>query len=74
MIEPAEMGLHGTFGNLHTYLLFTAPQLQSVSGGPVAPGLRPGCFPSAAAPPGDRGAGVKWLLIPSAICLTQSLF
>lgn len=40
MIEPAEMGLHGTFGNLHTYLLFRAVQLQSVSGGvggPAAP-------------------------------------
>ena len=30
MIELAEMGLHGTFGNLHTYLHFRAGQLQSV--------------------------------------------
>lgn len=32
VIELAEMGLHGTFGNLHTYLLFRAAQLPRVSG------------------------------------------
>lgn len=73
VIELAEMGLHGTFGNLHTYLLFGAAQLQSVSGavsGPAAPKLLP--FPGALL--GHRGASVKWLLIPSAICPAQRLF
>lgn len=38
VIEPAEMGLHGTFGNLHTYLLFRTAQLPSVSGAIMGPG------------------------------------
>ena len=42
MIELAKMGLHGTFGNLHTYLHFRAGQLQSVSGTPEP------CLPSQA--------------------------
>lgn len=73
VIELAEMGFHGTFGNLHTYLLFRAVQLQSVSGvvsTPAAPKL----LPSPSVLLGHRGASVKWLLIPSAICPTQSLF
>lgn len=56
MMEPQRMGLHATFGNLHTYLHFIAAQLLSVSGaaglshphwqaeahlsGPVQPWLR----------------------------------
>lgn len=71
VIELAEMSLHGTFSNLHTYLLFRAAQLQSVSGAvsaPAAPKLLPFSLL------GDRGASVKWLLIPSAICPTQRLF
>lgn len=56
MMEPRRMGLHATFGNLHTYLHFIAAQLLSVSGaaglscphwqaeahlsGPVQPRLR----------------------------------
>ncbi len=32
MMEPRRMGLHATFGNLHTYLHFRAAQLLSVSG------------------------------------------
>ncbi|KAK2867003.1 hypothetical protein Q8A67_025120 [Cirrhinus molitorella] len=31
-MEPRRMGLHATFGNLHTYLHFRAAQLLSVSG------------------------------------------
>ena len=73
VIELAEMGLHGTFGNLHTYLLFRAVQLQSVSGAVSAPAA-PKLLPSPTALLGDRGASVKWLLIPSAICPAQSLF
>lgn len=73
VIELAEMGLHGTFGNLHTYLLFRAVQLQSVSGAVSALAV-PKLLPSPTALLGDGGASVKWLLIPSAICPAQSLF
>lgn len=73
VIERAEMGLHGTFGNLHTYLLFRAVQLQSVSGAVSAPAA-PKPLPSPSALLGGRGASVKWLLIPSPICPAQSLF
>lgn len=45
VIELAEMGLHGTFGNLHTYLLFRAAQLQSVSGGRQCPGCTQAASP-----------------------------
>lgn len=72
VIELAEMGLHGTFGNLHTYLLFRAVQLQSVSGGVSGPAAhKPLPFPSALL--GDRDTSVKWLLILSPICPAQSL-
>lgn len=73
VIELAEMGLHGTFGNLHTYLLLAAVQLQSVSGA-VSTLAAPKLLPSPSALLGHRGASVKWLLIPSAICPAQSLF
>ena len=73
MIELAEMGLHGTFGNLHTYLLFRAGQLQSVSGAVSVP-TTPKLLPSPGALLGHRGASVKWLLIPFAIFPAQSLF
>ena len=73
MIELAEMGLHGTFDNLHTYQLFRAAQLQSVSGAVGAPAA-PNLLPTPSALLGHQGASVKWLLIPSAICPSQSLF
>lgn len=73
VIELAEMGLHGTFGNLHTYLLFRAAQLQSVSGA-VSALAAVRLLPPLTALPADRGATMKWLLIPSAICPTQILF
>lgn len=71
--EVAKMGLHGTFGNLHTYLLFRAVQLQRVSGAVGAPAA-PKLLPSPSPLLGHPGASVKWLLIPSAICPTQRLF
>ena len=73
MIELAEMVLHGTFGNLHTYLLFRAGQLQSVSGA-VSILAAPILLLSPSGLGVRRGASVKWLLIPGAICLSQSLF
>lgn len=44
VIELAEMALHGTFSNLHTYHLFRAAQLPSVLSvvnGTAAPELHP---------------------------------
>lgn len=74
MIELAEMGLHGTFGNLHTYLHFRAGQLQSVSGAACAPLLMPNLPRSPTALLGHRVASVKWPLILCAICPAQGLF